>query len=208
MPRGAQLRGEEKRQSLTVRVDPSIINQIEKKMDQLGVSKTALVENLLINGLGFQDIPTIVAGNQGSAQEDNSNSVESDNPISSDYQEGFDAGHGFGLETGNKLGRDELMKELSSMDIANTPDPNGSEESHKDSFKPWIETCTKNGCENHNPEFVKGLKRDMEIACKECYEILGQVQDVFNLKECPHCEEKDDFMTLAPGVELEANESE
>ena len=76
MPRGAQLRGDEKRQSLTVKLDPSLLGRIEMKMDELGVSKTAVVENLLINGLSSSEIPAIAVVKEELAQEGNSNSID------------------------------------------------------------------------------------------------------------------------------------
>ncbi len=208
MPRGAQLRGDEKRQSLTVKLDPSLLNQIEMKMDQLGVSKTSVVENLLINGLGLQ-MSASITEKEDLANEHISNSndnLDDPNIPTKGEQQIFEIGLADGREMGNKEGREELMQELASMDVTSTSNPNGSKESHEHDFKPWLKVCLPGICDKPNPDVVEGLKATTEVECKECYETLGQVQTAIALNACPNCGAEGDMLKLSEGA-LEADES-
>lgn len=76
----------------SLRLEPSFIDRIDDKAEQLGIPRTALIENFLFNALTSPE--TEASTKEELAKEDNSNSSEPDNPgraISKDYQEGFDA---------------------------------------------------------------------------------------------------------------------
>lgn len=169
-------------------------------MDKLGVSKTSVVENLLVNGLGSQmRSPPVI--NESVEQEDNpnsdSNSDDDSSSLTNGEQEIFDiaweGGEEMGVQKGIQKGRGELMTELRRLDNNNRSNPNISEESHQHEMKPWLQECEINGCHKANPDFVEDSTPESELSCETlgCGEELGKAKDVVKIKDgkCPACGE-------------------
>lgn len=93
------------------------------------------------------------------------------------------------MEAGNAVGRQELMKEFTEMDITGSSNPNGAGESHEHEFKPWLKVCLVGSCSGTNPDFVKGYSPETKVRCDNCTEELGELKDAIKLDKCPSCEE-------------------
>ncbi len=191
MPRGAQLRGEERRESLTVRLDHSIISQIETRMDNSGLSKTSVVENLLINGLGSQIPNSPVNGRVEQNDDSNPDSDEPDyDSLTEGQQQMFDSAMEIEREQGIAEGRAVLLGEIAEGNNLQR----SREENHVHSFKPWLPKCNGgDNCVLPNPDFIEDSTSESELSCETpgCGEQLGKAKDLMNIEggKCPACGE-------------------
>lgn len=180
MPRGRPaLPEEEKRQLMAVKLDPSMLLMIEEKMEKTGLSKTAVVENLLFNSLASAKTPT--AEKELSSNPDVID--ENDSSPNDEEEEWWDGG----FEAGKKAGLTERIKEgkLQSKELP----------SKHNALPAFIPICPNDGCGKKNPNFP-GLEK--LARCDDCKMPVGTEQEIKNdivggVKggDCPFCGGKD-----------------
>jgi len=163
------LKGDENRRNITLRLEPSFIDRIDDKAEQLGVPRTALVENLLFNALTSPEMGVSSKDEESLDRQDDRNG-----DITNTEQTMFD--------TGFEMGRGEVRKEIESI-----TDDNPFPALHQCEFRPWLNVCLFGSCNNANPNLIKAAHPKMNVRCSNCYEELGELQKAIELDRCPHC---------------------
>lgn len=162
-------KGDENRKNITLRLEPSFIDKIDDKAEQLGIRRTALIENLLSDALTSPDT-------EASSKEEESfdDHVDQDGELTENEQTIFD--------TGFEIGREEAMNEIKSI-----PSDKPSLDLHQCEFRPWATVCWFGSCNKSNPNFMKEANPRMRVRCSKCHEDLGELQTAIELDRCPNC---------------------
>ena len=149
-------------------LEPSFIDKIDDKAEQLGIRRTALIENLLSDALTSPDPET------SSKEESFVDYDDQDGELTDNEQTLFG--------TGFEMGREEALNEINSM-----PSDKPSLDPHQCEFRPWLNVCMFGSCNKSNPNFMKETNPKMHVRCSQCHEELGELQTAIELDRCPNC---------------------
>jgi len=164
-------RGDEIRRNISLKFEPKFIDNIDERAEDLGVTRTMFIENILMNSM--------IANNNGQStrsqpvidesveQDDNPNSEDDSSSLTNGEQEIFDIAWDGGRA--EKEG-EQSMQELTNISrgvISNeTNFQRLRKEYHIHVFKPWLEKCNGgDNCVEVNQEFPEGVNLEDYLYC-------------------------------------------
>jgi len=166
MPR-PKLPIEEKRQFMGAKLEPALLAKIENMADETGLSKTAVIQSLLINGLGLVKGGTALQKEnmEASAEKESSSNLDDQSRMDepwNDYDQGiFESGLKEGLEQAEK----NVIKKVKELDLNH---------GHSELVS-YIPRCPGRKCGKPNPNFP-GLEN--LVSCDDCRNPVGTEQEI------------------------------